>query len=158
MRIKIPLYQNFLHHQYAFWTFLSRSITKFFILFCPKWKTAYHGLARLSISHLHAPCTQKIISKYALTFSCAKTFCINMPFEPFSVGLNNFFFNLPEMRFSSWDEQVTTMYLCFKFYPNCKSSTDGLVVCRLPCLDKHLSSNPVELMFCSRHSQYIFFL
>ena len=73
-----------------------------------------------------------------------------------SRSITIFFFILPEMRFTSWDEQVTTMYMCFKFYQNFKSCTDGLVVCRLPCLDKHLGSNPVELMFCSRHN--IFFL
>ena len=42
------------------------------------------------------------------------------------------------------------MYLCFR------SSTDGLVVGRLACLDKRLSSNPVELMFCSGLTIFFF--
>ena len=50
------------------------------------------------------------------------------------------------------------MYMCFKFYQNFKSCTDGLVVCRLPCLDKHLGSNPVELMFCSRLTIFFSFI
>ena len=39
------------------------------------------------LNFLSTACTQKIISKYALKFCCAKTFCINMRFEPFSVHL-----------------------------------------------------------------------